>query len=161
MTTRLQQTQRRSNRHPRIALTIKVGTCRSVLCLSVAFIDTNQKRSHQFTVQVLKGKEIDVILVGESGVGKSSLINMVIGVPDGSRGAARVSNDVKPCTMHTTSYSTSLEAGLRCRLWDTRGIIEVAGTNDRGLGTRIRQLASQQARELKPTFRGLTGIKMY
>ena len=78
---------------------------------------------------------------------------MIIGVPDDSEEAAKVSNNVKPCTTHATSYSMSLEAGLRCRLWDTRGLNEAAGTNDGWFKTKIRELASQQARELKKALR--------
>ena len=88
---------------------------------------------------------------------------MIIGVPDGSEEAAKVSNDAHPCTTRTTSYSTLLEAGLRCRLWDTQGLNEAAG-NDRGfmtkLADKIRQLASYQARELKETLRDRTKVSI-
>ena len=111
---------------------------------------------------MLEGEEIDVIIVGQTGVGKSSLINMIIGVPDGSAEAAKVSNGVRPCTTQTTVYSTSLETGLRCRLWDTRGLDESVGTNYvwpmAKMMDRIRQLASQQVRELKETLRDRTGV---
>ncbi|KAH0833070.1 hypothetical protein J3R83DRAFT_12061 [Lanmaoa asiatica] len=106
--------------------------------------------------------EIDVLFVGQTGVGKSTLINMIRGVPDNTDGAAKVSNDARPCTTQTTSYSTSLETGFPCRIWDTRGLDEAADTHDRGWMTkivdRIRQLAFQQARELKETLRDRTRL---
>ncbi|KAG8213272.1 hypothetical protein J3R82DRAFT_11747 [Butyriboletus roseoflavus] len=111
---------------------------------------------------ILASVEIDVIFVGQTGVGKSSLINMIIDMRDGADGAAKVSNGARPCTVHTTSYSTSLGSGLRCLLWDTRGLDEAADTPERGWMTklvdRIRQLASQQARELKETLRDRTRL---
>ncbi|KAF8121737.1 hypothetical protein EV363DRAFT_1362125 [Boletus edulis] len=104
--------------------------------------------------------EIDIIFVGQTGVGKSSLINMIIGAVDGSKASANVSNDAHPCTTHTTSYSTTLDTGLRCQLWDTRGLDEAAGAQNfmSKLVDKIRQLASQQARELKETLRDRTRL---
>lgn len=85
---------------------------------------------------------------------------MVMDKRDGSLGAANVSNDTPPCTMQTTSYPASLETGLRCRLWDTRGLDEAVGTSDRSLIARmldkIRELASNQTRELRETLRDRT-----
>jgi len=88
---------------------------------------------------------------------------MIIGAPDGSKEAAEVSNDAHPCTQHTSSYSISLEPDLQCQLWDTRGLDEAAGTNDRQrfmakIVDKIRQLASQQARELRETLRDRTKV---
>ncbi|KAF9229883.1 hypothetical protein BU15DRAFT_69668 [Melanogaster broomeanus] len=61
---------------------------------------------------------IDVLIAGQTGTGKSSLINMIMGVGD-------VSGDVRPCTEKTTSYSTTFgENSLQCQLWDTRGLNE-------------------------------------
>lgn len=80
---------------------------------------------------------------------------MIMGIPDGSKGAALVSNDARPCTPHTTSYSILLEEGYRCRLWDTRGLDEAASAHGfmAKIVDKIRQLASQQASELKETIR--------
>ena len=103
---------------------------------------------------------INVVVVGMTGVGKSSLINMIMGVPDGSKGAAQVSRDAYPCTMLTTSYTCLLGTGLLCQLWDTRGFDEVTygRTFMAKIVDRIRQLASQQARELKETLRNRTRV---
>jgi len=104
--------------------------------------------------------EIDVLFVGQTGVGKSTLINMVRRVKDKTTSAAEVSNDAHPCTLHTTSYSTQLGAGLHCQLWDTRGLDEAVDNRDRPfmakIVNRIRQLAFQQERELKETLRNRT-----
>ncbi|KIJ14948.1 hypothetical protein PAXINDRAFT_155835 [Paxillus involutus ATCC 200175] len=68
----------------------------------------------------------DVIVAGQTGVGKSSLINMIMGVEDGSFHCAKVSTDVRPCTEKTAIYTTMLEGNsLQCHLWDTRGFDEV------------------------------------
>ncbi|KAF8127051.1 hypothetical protein EV363DRAFT_1346999 [Boletus edulis] len=73
---------------------------------------------------------------------------MVRGIPDHSEAAAKVSHDARPCTAHTDAYSYSLEAGVRCRLWDTPGLDHLAASHYVArLVDRIRrQPASQQAR---------------
>lgn len=87
---------------------------------------------------------------------------MLTGAPDGSNEAAEVSNDAHPCTQHSLSYPASLEPDLQCRLWDTRGLDEAAGTNDRRfmakMMDKIRQLGSQQTRELRETLRDRTKL---
>ncbi|KAG6374513.1 hypothetical protein JVT61DRAFT_4557 [Boletus reticuloceps] len=97
--------------------------------------------------------EIDVLFIGRTGAGKSSLINMVRGIPDHSEAAAKVSHDARPCTAHTDTYSSSLEAGVRCRLWDTPGLDHLAASHYvTRLVDRIRhQPASQQARPTEVT----------
>lgn len=102
--------------------------------------------------------ETDVLFVGQTGVGKSTLINMVRH-KDRPVAAAKVSNDAHPCTPHTTPYSMQLGAGLHCQLWDTRGLDEAVDNRDRFMAkivNKIRQLASQQERELKETIRSRT-----
>ncbi|KIJ58036.1 hypothetical protein HYDPIDRAFT_34563 [Hydnomerulius pinastri MD-312] len=73
--------------------------------------------------------DVDVLLVGQTGVGKSTLINMICGFEEGSEGSAKVTNDVRPCTEVATSYITPLSRegkNLRYRLWDTRGLNEAS-----------------------------------
>ncbi|KAF9243439.1 hypothetical protein BU15DRAFT_59823 [Melanogaster broomeanus] len=68
---------------------------------------------------------IDVLVAGQTGAGKSFLINMIMGVEDSATISAKVSGDVRPCTEKTTSYTTILgDNGLQCYLWDTRGVNE-------------------------------------
>jgi len=74
-----------------------------------------------------RGCNIDILLAGQTGVGRSTLINMITGATDGSTQAARVSNDVRPCPVETTVHTAPLqldETTLQCSLWDTRGLDE-------------------------------------
>jgi len=69
---------------------------------------------------------VDILLAGQTGVGRSTLINM-ISANDGSTLLAKVSNDVRPCPIETTMHAAQLELGgtaLECNLWDTRGLDE-------------------------------------
>lgn len=86
---------------------------------------------------------------------------MIMGIPDSANGAAKVSIDVIPCTERATPYSTSPETGLRCLLWDTRGLGEAVDMHHRGWKTKLadwfRLMASQdsqQAQELKRALQG-------
>ena len=70
---------------------------------------------------------INILLAGQTGVGRSTLINMITGATDGSTQAARVSNDVRPCPIETTVHTAPLEVDgitFQCSLWDTRGLDE-------------------------------------
>lgn len=60
----------------------------------------------------------NVIVFGESGVGKSSLINMITGTD-----SAATSNEAVGCTFQSTSYDVELK-GCKYRLWDTIGLNE-------------------------------------
>ena len=66
--------------------------------------------------------KISVVFVGQIGVGKSTLINMIVGIPDHSQVAARVGHSARPITLQNAFYSCVLTTGLRCWLWDTRGL---------------------------------------
>ena len=66
--------------------------------------------------------KISVVFVGRTGVGKSTLINMIVGVPDHSQIAARVGRSSRAITLHNAFYSCVLTTGLGCKLWDTRGL---------------------------------------
>jgi len=60
----------------------------------------------------------NVIIFGETGVGKSSLINMITGTP-----CASVSSAAIGCTFESVPYDAEL-SGRRYRLWDTVGLNE-------------------------------------
>ncbi|KIJ10823.1 hypothetical protein PAXINDRAFT_172042 [Paxillus involutus ATCC 200175] len=67
----------------------------------------------------------NIILFGESGVGKSSLINLIAG-----RDIAKVSSDVDGCTMTSTRYDTTF-GNQGFRIFDTVGLEEPQlGVND-------------------------------
>lgn len=58
----------------------------------------------------------NVVIFGEAGVGKSSLINLITGL-----GRAQTSPDVNPCTGHNHGYGVTI--GHRAfKIWDTVGL---------------------------------------
>ncbi|KAG0704682.1 hypothetical protein DFH29DRAFT_910484 [Suillus ampliporus] len=59
---------------------------------------------------------LNVLLFGETGVGKSSIINLVVG-----QDAARTSPDAETCTLEHTSYEVSL-GSHRFKLWEVSSI---------------------------------------
>ncbi|KAG2131422.1 uncharacterized protein EDB93DRAFT_940378 [Suillus bovinus] len=59
---------------------------------------------------------LNVLLFGETGVGKSAIINLIIG-----HDVARTSPDAPPCTLQHTSYEVSL-ADRRFKLWEVSSI---------------------------------------
>lgn len=61
---------------------------------------------------------LNVILFGETGVGKSSVINLLAAEP-----IAKVSSDVEGCTLQSTKYTFTL-MGTEIRIWDTVGLEE-------------------------------------
>ncbi|KAI6123803.1 P-loop containing nucleoside triphosphate hydrolase protein [Pisolithus croceorrhizus] len=69
-------------------------------------------------------KEVNVIIFGQAGVGKSSVVNLIAG-----RTIAEVSPDVEGCTMSSTEYRFVVGAH-DFRIWDTVGLEEpVVGLN--------------------------------
>ncbi|KAI6127662.1 P-loop containing nucleoside triphosphate hydrolase protein [Pisolithus croceorrhizus] len=63
-------------------------------------------------------KEVNVILFGQTGVGKSSVVNLIAGRP-----VAEVSPDAQVCTMSSTEYR--FVVGMHdFRIWDTAGLEE-------------------------------------
>ncbi|KAI6131072.1 P-loop containing nucleoside triphosphate hydrolase protein [Pisolithus croceorrhizus] len=65
-------------------------------------------------------KEVNVILFGQTGVGKSAVVNLIAGRP-----VAEVSPDVQLCTMSSTEYRFVMGAH-DFRIWDTAGLEEAA-----------------------------------
>ncbi|KAI6103296.1 P-loop containing nucleoside triphosphate hydrolase protein [Pisolithus thermaeus] len=66
-------------------------------------------------------KKINIILLGQTGVGKSSLVNLIAG-----QRIADVSPDADVCTKSPTEYR--FEAGVHdFRIWDTTGLEEPEG----------------------------------
>ena len=60
----------------------------------------------------------NVVVFGEAGVGKSSLINMIAG-----RQLSPISGDASGCTFKSTSFDVELKGKL-VRFWDTAGLNE-------------------------------------
>ncbi|KAI6044901.1 P-loop containing nucleoside triphosphate hydrolase protein [Pisolithus marmoratus] len=65
-------------------------------------------------------KEVNIILFGKTGVGKSSVVNLIAGRP-----VAEVSPDAEVCTMSSTEYRFVVGAH-DFRVWDTAGLEEPA-----------------------------------
>lgn len=61
----------------------------------------------------------NIVIFGETGTGKSSLINMIAGEP-----IAKTSSEAVGCTFGYLSYNVELPNGRRVRLWDTAGLNE-------------------------------------
>lgn len=73
---------------------------------------------HALTPRSVPSQDIHVILFGETGVGKSSLVNLLAGWH-----VADVSPDSVACTLTSTEYQFQLGAAT-IRLWDTVGLEE-------------------------------------
>lgn len=82
----------------------------------------------------------NVIVFGESGVGKSSIVNLVVGSQ-----AARTSPDADACTTRTKPYDVTID-GIKYKLWDTPGLdggsfgLFRAAIVERNLKTVVRKL---------------------
>ncbi|KAG1771140.1 P-loop containing nucleoside triphosphate hydrolase protein [Suillus placidus] len=71
-----------------------------------------------YSQQGHQGRPRNVVLYGESGVGKSSLINLITGCD-----AAKTSPDALACTTTHAPYDVTI-SGQCFRLWDTAGLNE-------------------------------------
>ncbi|TFK22236.1 P-loop containing nucleoside triphosphate hydrolase protein [Coprinopsis marcescibilis] len=78
----------------------------------------------------------NVVVFGETGVGKSSVINMITGGD-----SARVSSEAKGCTVTSKAYEVSI-GGCLYKLWDTAGLNEGEG------GTLVHERAVEALEEL-------------
>ncbi|KZP22224.1 hypothetical protein FIBSPDRAFT_931226 [Athelia psychrophila] len=67
---------------------------------------------------------INVIVFGEAGTGKSSLVNLLADTD-----VAETSNSAQGCTFKSTGYNINMPEGPNARIWDTAGLEEgLAGT---------------------------------
>lgn len=102
----------------------------------------------------------NVIIFGETGVGKSSIINMIAGAA-----SAAVSNAAIGCTFESVPYDVEL-SGCKYRLWDTAGLNEgehgnvaadraienlrvlVEGLKDRGVSLLVYCIRGSRLRDI-------------
>ncbi|KAG6369219.1 hypothetical protein JVT61DRAFT_15618 [Boletus reticuloceps] len=76
---------------------------------------------HALTPRTVPAQDLHVILFGDTGIGKSSLVNLLAGWH-----VADVSPDSVACTLDSTEYQFQLGA-TTIRLWDTVGLEEPKG----------------------------------
>ncbi|KAG2153885.1 P-loop containing nucleoside triphosphate hydrolase protein [Suillus clintonianus] len=106
------------------------------------------------------GRPRNVVLYGESGVGKSSLINLIMG-----RDVAKTSPDALACTTTHAPYDVTI-SGQYFRLWETAGLNEgsegtvPAAKAKRNLTTFLRSLHQEDGVHLLVyCVRGTRAIK--
>jgi predicted GTPase len=85
----------------------------------------------------------NVIIIGQSGAGKSSLINMLSGEEK-----ARTSPDTKRCTVVEKEYECDLGEGQSCRVHDTVGLEE--GLLDFLWAPKVERQLKKYLKEKKP-----------
>ncbi|KAH0827589.1 P-loop containing nucleoside triphosphate hydrolase protein [Lanmaoa asiatica] len=103
-------------------------------------------KADKLALETTKGR--NVVIFGDSGVGKSSLINMLAG-----RKTAQTSNGVLGCTFQSRQYPIAIN-GEKVNIWDTAGLDE---------GTRGRvapEIAEKNLNKLLRELRGANGIHL-
>ncbi|KZP04587.1 P-loop containing nucleoside triphosphate hydrolase protein, partial [Athelia psychrophila] len=96
-------------------------------------------------------KTTNIIVCGQAGVGKSSLINMLAG---GQKEVAKTSNDIVGCTFKSDPYHVTTPSGRKLTLWDTAGL-------DEGPTGRVTTLAAMKnIRELTTQLADSTGLSL-
>ncbi|KAJ3559659.1 hypothetical protein NP233_g11207 [Leucocoprinus birnbaumii] len=73
--------------------------------------------------QPIRTGKHNIIVFGQAGAGKSSVVNMLLGLRDGSPGSARTSNNAGGCTLDYDGFDVEID-GSRYKLWDTAGLNE-------------------------------------
>jgi len=104
---------------------------------------------HALTPRSVPAQDLHVILFGESGVGKSSLVNLLAGWH-----VAEVSPDSVACTLTATEYQFQLGA-TTIRLWDTVGLEEPESGTSGYVG------AIERATELVQRLSASGGISLF
>ena len=104
---------------------------------------------HALTPRSAPPQDLHVILFGETGVGKSSLVNLLAGWH-----VADVSPDSVACTLASTEYQFQLGAAT-IRLWDTVGLEEPER------GTNGYTGAIEQATQLIQRLNASGGISLF
>lgn len=95
-------------------------------------------------------KSLNIILFGETGVGKSSLVNLIAGEE-----VAQTSGDIGACTMSSRPYSFQVY-GVSYTIWDTRGFSEA----DTEMGAKAYLTAVEQAYKLIQDLASSGGVDL-
>ena len=77
--------------------------------------------------KVFTSKSVHILFTGRTGVGKSTLINCLVG-----KAVAKEGDDLKPQTMEVQSYTTCLN-GVDVTVWDSPGLQDGTGNEARCL----------------------------
>jgi len=96
----------------------------------------------------MSSSSLNVVLFGEAGVGKSSVINLIAG-----REVADVSPDLMGCTLSSTHYTFPIE-GRRFHIWDTVGL------EDATLGVKGYLDTSEKSLELTQKLSAEGGVDL-
>ncbi|KAF8441400.1 P-loop containing nucleoside triphosphate hydrolase protein [Boletus edulis BED1] len=103
-------------------------------------------RGRSSSLEINKGRNI--VIFGDSGVGKSSLINMLAG-----RKTAETSNGVLGCTFQSHLHTITI-GGEKVNLWDTAGL-------DEGTRGRVQpEVAERNLTKLLRELRSANGIHL-
>ena len=82
-------------------------------------------------IESIKEKQLNILVTGKTGVGKSRLVNALVGRRVAEEGRAK-----DPCTVGVSPYSVVIE-GIEVFVWDSRGLQD--GTNNEELHLRDLQ----------------------
>lgn len=87
-------------------------------CVSMFLLRKSQRAPTQEIKAPVDDGIINVVIFGETGVGKSSLVNLIIG-----KYVAKTSDSAEGCTFEATYYDVAIDS-RRIRLFDTAGLSE-------------------------------------
>ncbi|KAF9219346.1 hypothetical protein BS17DRAFT_427950 [Gyrodon lividus] len=87
--------------------------------MSQRFIAGNIESGDTADPESMQREARNVVLFGESGVGKSSIINTIVG-----RAVAETHNLVQGCTRQCAPHTVALDSRTEIKLWDTVGLDE-------------------------------------
>lgn len=111
-------------------------------------LSSSRQRTYSSLQQPTQSSPKNIVVFGESGVGKSSLINLIAG-----RSIAATSSGAKGCTFHHKKYELQLDDALYA-IWDTAGLDE--GT----YGTVPAEIAEENLKRLLRDLTRANGVHL-